>query len=176
MYRLCGGDRKARRTIGFAALSVPFGIEETTLRMLNALCIAALGAIVDVKDGGRSRRHSGISILEGLGAVETIGVICCTCLSFVLPVFDDGVLETLWPKTLKGAAIALDIEGHSSVVATARPGSAEAWKAMMATKHLPFTSTATYPQPSRPEALYKEAVMNPRYAIRVRSVVNWMRP
>jgi hypothetical protein len=53
------------------------------------------------------------------GTVENIGDDCAIRRSCTFPGFDCGVTSDLAPKTLHGADIALDTEGHISVVAAA---------------------------------------------------------
>jgi len=50
--------------MGFAAPNVPFGIAARVCRILKEACEDIRGIIFEEKFVGRSRRHSGISILE----------------------------------------------------------------------------------------------------------------
>ena len=63
--RLCEGSMYVRLAIGFAALNAPFGIAARVCRMPNGVWGTNLGLILEENDEGRSRRHSGSSILEG---------------------------------------------------------------------------------------------------------------
>jgi hypothetical protein len=50
--------------IGFAAVSVPFGIDATAWRILKGVWDAVRGVREEGKDGGRSPKNSGRTVVD----------------------------------------------------------------------------------------------------------------
>lgn len=123
MCHLCIGVAM-RRSIGFEATRAPRDIEETISRVLNAVGGAIRGVRSAKKDIGRSRRQSASSTLVGFGAGDEENGRALFGMPFPT-VCDGGELCGFRPKTLHGAAIAFDIEGHNSAVVVAMLGNAD---------------------------------------------------
>lgn len=95
----------ARRIMGFAADKVPLDMFETTLWTVKDVCGAIRKVADGEKDAGRSRKHSGRTVLGAWATSEVIERAVDGTAGFVEN--DGGALCTLCPKTLNGTVAAL---------------------------------------------------------------------